>query len=451
MNATAPLAIVILAAGKGTRMKSTLPKVMHPIAGWPMLRHSLETAKSLNPVKTVLVVSPGMEQVQEFAHLISPGIHIAIQKEQRGTGDAVHAAEPALGAHQGNVLILYADSPLITPETLQKLISATATNTVSVLGMRPKKPAHYGRLKLSPDGTLTAIIEYKDASEEEKKIPLVNAGMMAVGNGQLFPFLAKLDNKNAQGEYYLTDLVKIANDAGQTCGVVEGGEDELTGINSRAELARAEYILQHRLRARAMENGVTLIDPETVYFCIDTKLGQDITIQPHVWFGPGVTVEDFVEIRAYSHIEGAFIGKECIIGPFARLRPGAYLSGENKVGNFVEIKNSVFGHGSQASHLSYLGDSKIGRDVNIGAGTVTCNYDGYQKHETKIGDDAFIGSNTSLVAPVEVGQGAMVGAGSTITQNVGQDALAMTRPMHIEKSGWAKQFRAARAKNKKKS
>lgn len=439
------LAVIVLAAGKGTRMKSDKPKVMHQLAGWPMVNHVLHTAKALSPKRVVVVISAGMEEIAVAARNIIPEVEIAVQKEQRGTGDAVKAAEAALKDHKGNYLVLYADTPLITSKTLEKLVAALDNNTVAILGMKPADPLQYGRLKVKADGALEAIIEYKDATAAERKIGLVNAGMMAVGP-ELFPYLKELKANNAQKEYYLTDLVAIANKKKKRCAVVEGGEEELSGINSRAELAQAEAMLQKRLRQKAFECGVTMVAPETVFFAADTKLGRDIVIQPNVYFGPGVEIENDVEIRSFSHIEGAYIGKHCIIGPFARLRPGAYLSGNNKIGNFVEVKQATLGNGAQASHLSYLGDAKIGRDVNIGAGTVTCNYDGYSKYETRIEDDAFIGSNTSLVAPVTVGEGSIIGAGSTITQSVGADSLALTRPLHIEKSGWAKEFRAQKRK-----
>lgn len=435
------LAIVILAAGKGTRMKSDLPKVMHPVGGYPMLLHVLDTAQRVGAARRIVVVGPGMEGVEQAVKAFDAGCECVVQPEQLGTGDAVKAAKELLKGFTGTVLVLYGDSPLVTDVTLHELLSTLEIYDVAVLGMRPRDPAQYGRLVMSDEGDLLEIVEYRDASGEQRAIPLCNSGVMAVKNGWMFTLLDEVKNDNAKGEYYLTDVVKAARRYKLRSGVAEGKEEELLGINSRSELAKAEYSFQQRRRAELMDGGVTMIDPFSVFVSADTTMGRDVLLEPQVFIGPGVTIGDNCHIKAGCHIEGATIGKGSTIGPMARLRPGAVLEGKNKVGNFVEIKNATLHTGAQASHLSYLGDAEIGAESNIGAGTITCNYDGFKKYRTTIGSGVFIGSNSALVAPVTIGDGAIVGAGSVITGDVPANALALTRPEHVAKEGWAKGFR----------
>lgn len=421
-----PLACIVLAAGKGTRMKSDLPKVLHPVAGKPMVRHVLDAAAPLAPERVVVVVGPGMEAV---AGAVAP--HPAVvQERQLGTADAVLAARPALEGFEGDVVVLYGDTPLVTTRTLGALLDARAAAddpAVVVLGMRPDDPGAYGRLVTDGSGRLEAIVEYLDASEAQRAIGLCNAGLMAFDGGRIWALLDRIGSGNAKGEFYLTDAVAVARSLGHACRVVEGSAEEVAGVNSRAELAAVEALLQKRLRAAAMAGGATLTDPDTVWFSADTATGRDVVIGPNVVFGPGVRISDGVEIRAFCHLEGVSIARGALIGPFARLRPGAEIGEGAHVGNFVEVKNAVLGAGAKANHLSYIGDATVGERANIGAGTITCNYDGFLKHRTEIGADAFIGSNTALVAPVRVGDGAIVGAGSTITRDVQPDALAVTR------------------------
>lgn len=437
----ADLAIVILAAGKGTRMRSQMPKVLHPVGGFPMLLHALDTAQRVGAAKRVVVVGPGMEAVQQAARAFDAGCECVVQHAQLGTGDAVKAAREALAGFSGTVLVLYGDTPLLTAATLDRLLAVLQTHDIAVLGMRPRDPGAYGRLVLGEDGALDAIVEYNDATEAQRAIRLCNSGVMAVKGGRMFPLLDTLTNHNAKGEYYLTDIVAHAKHHALHSGVAEGQEEELLGINTRQELAKAEYAFQQRRRAELMEAGVTLIDPFSVFFAADTEIGADTLIEPQVFFGPGVRIGTGCHIKASCHLEGADVGDHCTIGPMARLRPGAILEGGNKVGNFVEIKNATLHDGAQASHLSYLGDAEIGAHSNIGAGTITCNYDGFRKYRTILGRGVFIGSNTALVAPVHVGDGAIIGAGSVITQDVAADALALTRPPQVDKAAWAQEFR----------
>ncbi len=450
------LAVVVLAAGLGTRMKSRRPKVLHALAGKPMIAHLLDAVAELKPAKAVCVIGPEMDAV---AKAVSPH-PVAVQEERQGTGHAVLAARAALNGFDGDVLILYGDTPLITPETLGALLAAKrsgAAPAVAVLGFRPQVPGAYGRLVLGAGGALEAIVEAKDATARQAQIGLCNSGVMAVDAAHLFPLLDAVGNGNAKGEYYLTDIVALARAEGLGCAVVEGGETEFIGVNSRADLARAEKVLQDRLRARAMDNGATLADPESVFFNFDTELGRDVTVGPNVVFGPGAIIGDGVEIRAFCHIEGARVADNATIGPFARLRPGAEVGVDARVGNFCEVKNAVIGTGAKVNHLAYIGDADIGAGANIGAGTITCNYDGFMKSRTRIGANAFIGSNTALVAPVTVGAGAVVGAGSVVARDVEGDALALTRAEHKEFGGWAKHYRGrkraekAAAKGKKKT
>jgi bifunctional UDP-N-acetylglucosamine pyrophosphorylase/glucosamine-1-phosphate N-acetyltransferase len=447
-------AAIVLAAGLGTRMKSRLPKVLHPLAGRPMIQMLLDSVAQAGITKNVVVVGKGAETVTKA---VAPH-PTALQAKQLGTGHAVLQARQALcGAKgerfNGDVLILFGADPLITPETLGAMLArrrAADAPAVVVLGFRPDDPALYGRLKTDAAGNLEAIVEARDASAEELAIPLCNSGVMCVDGKHLFKLLAKVGNKNAKKEYYLTDIVGLARAQGLGCAVIEGATDELIGIDDREGLARAEKVVQDRLRRRAMQAGATLTDPETVYFSFDTRLGQDVSVGPNVVFGPGVTVADGVEIRAFCHIEGAEIGAGAIVGPFARLRPGAKLADDVHVGNFVEIKNATLATGAKANHLSYVGDATVGAKANIGAGTITCNYDGFFKHLTEIGAGAFIGSNTALVAPIKIGDGAIVGAGSTIAKDVPADALAITRAPQRAVDGWAAADRKRKSAEKAK-
>jgi bifunctional UDP-N-acetylglucosamine pyrophosphorylase/glucosamine-1-phosphate N-acetyltransferase len=422
---TADIAAVILAAGMGTRMKSGRPKVLHAVAGRPMIHHVLAAIEPLGAARTAVVVGPGMDDV---ATAVAP-VGAAVQKDRLGTADAVKAARGALdGFTQGTVLILYGDTPLIRTGTLRRMLDARAAGAaVVVLGFRPDDPTGYGRLIVDDSGQLEAIVEDREATDAQRAIDLCNSAVMAVDAAHLYPLIDRIGNDNAKGEYYLTDIVGLARGAALDCAVIEAGADELMGVDSRTDLARAEAVWQQLRRAEAMAEGATLIDPGSVWFSFDTKLGRDVVIGPHVFFGPGVTVGDGVEIRPYSHIEGATIGAGAIIGPFARLRPGAVLDEDVHVGNFVEVKNAVLGEGVKANHLTYIGDAEIGAGTNVGAGTITCNYDGYNKHRTVIGKSVFIGSNTAIVAPVKIGDGAIVGAGSTVVRNVAAGSLTIAR------------------------
>lgn len=441
-------AAIILAAGLGTRMKSDRPKVLHRLAGRPLVLHVMETLASLNPERTVVVIGKDMEAV---AAAVAPH-PCAVQEPRLGTGHAVLAARAAMEGFAGDVLILYGDTPLITPATLEAMLAARRAApqpAVVVLGFLPADAAEYGRLVVGTDGGLEAIVEAKDATPAQRAIGLCNSGVMVIDGARLFGWLDRIGNANAKGEYYLTDIVALARADGCACGVVDASPEELLGINSRADLAAAEAVAQGRLRARAMAEGATLIDPASVFFSADTRLGRDVTVGPNVVFGPGVVVGDGVEIHAFSHIEGAQVAAGARIGPFARLRPGARIAEDVHIGNFVEIKNATVETGAKVNHLTYVGDARIGARANIGAGTITCNYDGFFKDHTDIGADAFIGSNTALVAPVKVGDGAIVGAGSVITRDVPADALAVTRAPVREVADWARRFRERRAAEKR--
>jgi len=445
MNDTS-LAVIILAAGKGTRMKSALHKVLHPLGGQPMIHHLMDSLSPLNPERKLVVVGAGKEQVE---NAIGDQAEIIVQEPQLGTGHAVQVTDEALRDFDGNVLILYGDVPLLSLETMQALIKARQGDNdpaVVVLGLRPSHKNAYGRLIVNEAGELEAIVEEKDATAEEYDIELRNSGIMCVDGRKLHTLLDALDNENAQNEYYLTDIVKIAREKGFICTVAEADETEVMGINSRSELAAAEAIFQNAKRAEFMDAGVSLLDPSTVYFSHDTKISNDVVIGPNVFFGPGVRVERDVNIHAFSHIEGAIVREGASVGPFVRLRPAADVGAGAKIGNFVEVKKSTIEEGAKVSHLSYIGDAIIGAHANIGAGTITCNYDGFNKALTEVGAGAFIGSNTALVAPVKVGAGAIVGAGSVVTKTVTMDALALTRASQKEVTGWAKKFRS---KNKK--
>ena len=440
-------AAIILAAGKGTRMKSHLPKVLHPIAGRPMIGHVLASLAPLGCAPIVVVVGPGMEAVSKA---VAPN-RTALQAEQLGTGHAALAAKAALGQREGDVLILYGDTPFISTETFEALLArrhAEDRPAAVVLGMRPDDPTGYGRLLVDGEGQLEAIVEHRDATAEQRRIGLCNSGVMAVDGALLWDLLGEVGNDNAKGEYYLTDIVALARRRGRLAAAIEAPAEELVGINSRAELAAAEALLQDRLRARAMEGGATLIDPASVWLSFDTRLGCDVVIGPHVVFGPGVEVADGVVIRSFCDLEGARIEAGAEIGPFARLRPGSIIGPKAKVGNFVETKNTTLAAGAKANHLTYLGDTRVGEKTNVGAGTITCNYDGFGKYRTEIGAGAFIGSNSALVAPVTVGDGAIIAAGSVITQDVAADALAVGRGRQVEKSGWARLFREKKQASK---
>ena len=448
MSAKTPLAIVTLAAGKGTRMNSVSHKVLHPIAGRPMIEHLLASAAELSPERQVVVAGHGREQLE--AQLGDRAV-IAVQDPQLGTGHAVQQAEAALTGFDGVVLILYGDVPFVTAATMRLMIdrlNAQDQPAVVVLGFEPAETLQYGRV-IAEQGRIVKMVEHKDATEAERACRLCNSGLMAVRSADLFGLLARVSNDNVQGEYYLVDVVNVANADGRTCAVVVTSDPhEVEGINSRAELAQAETRWQHRRRAAAMDAGASLIAPETVWFAWDTVLGRDVLIEPNVMFGPGVSVADQVKIRAHCHIEGAQIASGCEVGPFARLRPGTVLEAKAKIGNFVEVKKAVFGAGAKANHLSYIGDAEVGAGANIGAGTITCNYDGYFKYKTVIGERAFIGSNSALVAPVKIGADAIVAAGSAVTRDVAAGELRLVRGEQLVKPGWADRFHDAMKKKK---
>ncbi|HZV17138.1 MAG TPA: bifunctional UDP-N-acetylglucosamine diphosphorylase/glucosamine-1-phosphate N-acetyltransferase GlmU [Sphingobium sp.] len=445
---TSPLAVIVLAAGQGTRMKSSLHKVLHPIAGRPMLLHLLGAVAELAPDRQVVVVGAGREQVEKA--VAGSGVAIAVQAEQLGTGHAVAGARDALAGFSGDVLILYGDVPLVRPETMRAMIDrlhgADAPACV-VLGFRPADAAAYGRI-IAADGRIERMVEYKDASAAERAVDLCNSGLMAARSEDLFALLERVGNDNAAGEYYLPDIVMLAAADGRQSAVIETDAGEVAGVNSRVELAALEAAWQARRREEAMRDGVTLIAPETVFFAHDTVLGRDVTVEPYVVFGPGVTVAEGAVIHAFCHIEGARIGPNASVGPFARLRPGAELEEKARVGNFVEIKNATLGRGAKANHLSYIGDATVGAAANIGAGTITCNYDGYFKYRTVIGEGAFIGSNSALVAPVRIGRDAIVAAGSAVSRDVGDGELRLVRGEQLVKPGWADRFHDAMRKKK---
>jgi bifunctional UDP-N-acetylglucosamine pyrophosphorylase/glucosamine-1-phosphate N-acetyltransferase len=442
MNDQRRFAVVILAAGQGTRMRSDTHKVLHPIASRPLLLHLLDRVDALGAERKVVVVGKGRDQVE--AAIAGCGVMIAVQSEQKGTGHAVQQAADALAGYSGPVLILYADTPFVETSTLRRMLDRLDGDGgpgIVVLASSPDDPLKYGRIILDRGDRIARMVEYKDATEEERAVRLCNSGMMAVRAGDLFRWLDEVGNDNAAGEYYLPDIVNIAAAEGREAVVIEGDPYEAAGVNSRAELAHLELEWQRRRREQALDEGATLIDPESVWFAYDTKLGRDVTVEPHVVFGPGVEVADGAVIHAFSHIEGATIGAKASIGPFARIRPGTRLAERTKVGNFVELKKAELGQGAKVNHLSYVGDASVGANANIGAGTITCNYDGFRKYRTEIGTGAFIGSNTALVAPVTVGDGAYVGAGSVITRDVEPDSLAIERSEQKGIAGWARRFR----------
>lgn len=435
-------AVVILAAGQGTRMRSDTHKVLHPIASRPLLLHLLDRVDALGADKRVVVVGKGREQVERA--IAGRGVDIAIQAEQKGTGHAVQQAEQTLAGYDGPVLILYGDTPFVEAETLRRMIdrlNGEGGPGVVVLASEPADPLKYGRIILGEGDQIARMVEFKDATEEERAVRLCNSGMMAVRAADLFRWLGQVGNDNAAGEYYLPDIVNVAAGEGRDAVVIVGDPYEAAGVNSRAELAHLELEWQRRRREQVLDEGATLIDPESVWFAFDTKLGRDVTVEPHVVFGPGVSVADGATIHAFSHIEGATIGAGASIGPFARIRPGTILGEKTKVGNFVELKKAEVADGAKVNHLSYVGDASVGAKANIGAGTITCNYDGFGKYKTVIGAGAFIGSNTALVAPVSIGEGAIVGAGSVITRDVEADSLALERSEQKGVAGWARRFR----------
>ena len=435
-------AVIILAAGQGTRMRSDTHKVLHPIANRPLLLHLLDRVDALGAEKRIVVLGKGREQVE--AAIAGHGVEIAVQAEQKGTGHAVQQAEGALTGYDGPVIILYGDTPFVETATLRRMLDRLDEADkpgVVVLASSPADPLRYGRIILGEGDRIAKMVEYKDATEEERAVRLCNSGMMAVRSGDLFRWLSKVGNDNAAHEYYLPDIVNFAATEGRAAVMIEGDPYEAAGVNSRAELAHLELEWQRRRREQALEEGATLIDPESVWFAYDTKLGRDVTVEPHVVFGPGVAVADGATIHAFSHIEGATVGAKASIGPFARIRPGTRLAERTKVGNFVELKKADIAEGAKVNHLSYVGDASVGAKANIGAGTITCNYDGFGKYQTVIGAGAFIGSNTALVAPVTVGDGAVVGAGSVITKDVEPDSLAVERSEQKGIAGWARRFR----------
>lgn len=449
----ASLLTIVLAAGKGTRMRSETPKVLHAIAGRSMLGHVLDKVQTLSPQHQAVVVGPGMEAVAAEARGAGAAIQTYVQPDQRGTADAVLAAAPLLDAHQGDVLVLFGDTPLLRAETLSRMREVLEGGAgVAVLGFEAADPTGYGRLLTDATGAVVEIREHADATEEERRVRLCNAGVMAFRVPDLSALLRRIGSGNAKGELYLTDAVALARGDGHVVRTVVCSEDEVLGINSRDQLAVAESIWQRRRRLEVMRDGATLVAPDTVWLSYDTVIGRDVTIEPNVFIGPGVVIEDRVTIRANSHIVGVHgkdkaglrIREGAIIGPFARLRPGADIGPDVHIGNFVEVKNAVLEAGAKANHLAYIGDGRVGAEANIGAGTIFCNYDGFQKHHTDVGAGAFIGSNSSLVAPVKVGDGAYVGSGSVVTKNVPADALAVARASQEVREGWAAKYRARR-------
>ncbi|MBI1386313.1 MAG: bifunctional UDP-N-acetylglucosamine diphosphorylase/glucosamine-1-phosphate N-acetyltransferase GlmU [Rhizobiales bacterium] len=446
---TRPLLVIILAAGKGTRMRSARPKVLHEIAGRSMLGHVVASATELGASAIAVVIGPDMDDVRREALRWAPAASIFVQEAQAGTGDAVRAAGPAIAAHDGDVLVLYADTPLITVATLGRMRERLAQGAdIVVLGFRAADPTGYGRLITQESGILVAIREHNDASPAERAIEFCNSGVLAFRGQNLSGLLASLDNRNAKGEFYLTDTVAIGRARNLTAVALACEESEVLGINNRVQLAEAEALCQHRLRERAMLGGVTMRDPASVYLAFDTRFGQDVTIEPNVVFGPGVEVGERVTVRAHSHLEGVRIGDGAQVGPFARLRPGTVLAAGARIGNFVEVKAAEIGEGAKVNHLSYIGDASVGAKANVGAGTITCNYDGYFKHRTEIGSGAFIGSNSALVAPVRIGVDAYIGSGSVVTRDVADGDLALTRATQDVRPGWATRFRERMARIK---
>ncbi|RIV87670.1 bifunctional UDP-N-acetylglucosamine diphosphorylase/glucosamine-1-phosphate N-acetyltransferase GlmU [Aurantiacibacter zhengii] len=443
-----PIAAIILAAGKGTRMNSSLHKVLHQVAGRPMIEHLLASVRALEPQKLVTIVGESREQLEKQ---LENRVDFAVQDPQLGTGHAVQQAEEALAGFEGDVLVLYGDVPFVKAETMRAMVDrlrAVDAPAAVVLGFEPEDPLRYGRV-IAQQGRILKMVEYKDATGDERACSLCNSGLLAARSEDLFALLNRVRNENAQGEYYLPDIVNIAIADGHNCAVITcDSPDEVSGINSRAELAAAEAQWQALRREEVMAEGVTLRAPETVFFSYDTHLAADVVVEPNVVFGPGVSVASGATIRAFSHLEGATVGEGVEVGPYARLRPGAVLEKGSKVGNFVEIKNATLAEGAKANHLTYLGDASVGAGANIGAGTITCNYDGYFKHQTTIGPRAFIGSNSALIAPVSIGADAIVAAGSAVSRDVADGELRMVRADQLIKPGWADRFHDAMKKKK---
>ena len=440
-----PVSLIVLAAGMGTRMNSDLPKVLHKVAAAPLLHHALQAGASLAPEKVVVVTGHGAEEVARAARDYDEATVTVLQEPQLGTAHAVAQAAPLLADATGDAMVLYGDTPFIRPETLEAMLAARSAHAVVVLGFHAANPGRYGRLLTQGNGLL-AIREFKDATDEERLITLCNSGVICADAKTLFSLVADVGNANASGEYYLTDIVELARARGLSAGVVICEEAETMGINTRTELAAAEAAFQARARAEALDNGVTLTAPETVFFALDTHIGRDAIIGPNVLFGPGVTIESGAEIKGFCHLEGCHVSRGADVGPFARLRPGAELAEDVHVGNFVEIKNAILDEGVKVGHLTYIGDADVGEFTNIGAGTVTCNYDGVMKHRTRIGKRAFIGSDTMLVAPVSIGDGALTASGSVITEDVPAEAVALARAKQVNKAGLAtKLFERLRA------
>jgi bifunctional UDP-N-acetylglucosamine pyrophosphorylase / glucosamine-1-phosphate N-acetyltransferase len=441
---------IILAAGKGTRMKSPRPKVLHEIGGRSMLAWSVALAKELGCKRSVVVVGPDMPQLSGAAAKLVGAENVVVQREQLGTANAVDAARQALSGADGEAIVLYADTPLIPVEAGERAFAELGKGaSVCVLGFEARLPNRYGRLVTTGDGALEAIVEANDASEEQLKIALANSGVMAAPVKLMFELLAEVTNDNAKGEFYLTDLVALARGRRLKAAVALCEERDVQGVNSQAELAQVERVFQDGVRERMMVAGVTIPAPETVFFSHDTKIAPGVTVEPNVVFATGVSVESGAVVRAFSHLEGAKVGAGALVGPYARLRPGAVIGKHAHIGNFVEVKNVTVGEGAKANHLSYLGDGEVGAGANIGAGTIFCNYDGFFKYRTVVGEGAFVGSNASLVAPVTIGAGGYVGSGSVVTENVPADALAIARGRQAHKDGWAKAFRAAKSAAKK--
>lgn len=446
---SASRAAIILAAGQGTRMKSKTVKVLHAVGGRRMLDWAIDLSRQTGADRIVTVYGAHSPAVKDAAE--ASGVATALQDPPQGTGHAVQAAESAMAGFDGHAIVLYADTPLITPETVERVFAILDSGAdVAVLGFEPDDPAAYGRLITDDAGNLDRIVEFKDANAAERAVRLVNSGVLAASADLLFDLLGEVTNDNANGEYYLTDVVGLARARGLRAAVVRADADEVLGVNSRVDLAEAEAAFQARKRRAAMLDGVTLVAPETVFFSWDTQIERDVVVEPNVVFGPGVVVEEDAQIRAHSHLEGAVVREAAVVGPYARLRPGADIGKGAKVGNFVEVKKAQLEEGAKVNHLSYVGDASIGAGANIGAGTITCNYDGYDKHRTVIGAGAFVGSNTSLVAPVTIGAGAYTGSGGVITENVPDDALALARGDQTVKEGWAARYRAAKTARKAK-
>lgn len=453
-RATPDLAVIVLAAGLGTRMKSAMPKVLHRIAGAPMIGHVVAAAAALRPTRLALVVGPEpeMQAIAAAARRAAPDLPIVtvVQAERRGTGHAVRQARAALSGHRGDVIVLFGDTPMVTPETLRKLVRARRRggHAAVAASFRPADRKLFARLVVDARGRLERIVEARDATEEEARIELCNAGVIAFDGAILFDLLKRLRDDNAKREFYLFDTIDLAWRRGRSCGHVEIPVEEAFGIDSRAALAEAEAMLQRRLRERALAGGATLVAPETVFLCADTRLGRDVVVGPHVVFGPGVSVADGCEIRAFCHLEGCRVATGATVGPFARLRPGAEIGPNAHIGNFVEIKAALVDAGAKVNHLSYVGDAHVGAGANIGAGTITCNYDGFEKFRTEIGAGAFVGSNTALVAPVAIGADATIGAGSVVTRDVPPGALAVARGPQRTIEGWSRDFRARRSRER---